>query len=278
MPEYKVKLNVFEGPLDLLLHLIKEEELDIYDISISKITKQYFEYMDMMKELNLNIAGDFLVMAATLTYIKSRMLLPKPETPDEEEVDDPRSELIKRLVEYKKYKEAATGLRNREEGMSDSFSRSFISEWDENDADYLKEVSVFQLLGALRKLLSRGDSPQLYEITLEDISVTEKMSSVIEQLSLTPKIRFEDVFNATLSKMEIVGTFLAILELMKQQLIRVFQEKRFGPIWVQSAEETAGETGEPDEITRAKIETGEPGATCEPGETGKPGETENMEK
>lgn len=249
MSEYKVKLNVFEGPLDLLLHLIKEEELNIYDVSISKITKQYFEYMDMMKELNLNVAGDFLVMAATLTYIKSRLLLPKPETIDEEEVDDPRAELIRRLVEYKKYKSAATGLRNREEGMADSFSRNFISEWDENDADYLKEVSVFQLLGALRKILSTGDTPQLYEITLENISVTEKMNSAMEQLTLTPRMRFEDLFSATLSKMEIVGTFLAILELMKQQLIRVFQEKRLGPIWVQPAEEPAEETA------RVKMET-----------------------
>lgn len=260
MSEYKVKLDVFEGPLDLLLHLIKEEELNIYDIPISKITKQYFKYMDMMKKLNLNIAGDFLVMAATLTYVKSRMLLPKSETADEEEVDDPRAELVRRLIEYKKYKEAAVGLRSREEGMSDSFSRSFVSEWDENDADYLKEVSVFQLLGALRTLLSKADSPQLYEITLEDISVTEKMNGVMERLSFTPRIRFEDVFDVALSRMEMVGTFLAILELMKQRLIRVFQEKQFGPIWVQAAEESA------EDNTSAKVET-----VAAP-------ETENMEE
>ncbi|GMT42153.1 MAG: segregation and condensation protein A [bacterium] len=236
MLDYKVKLEVFEGPLDLLLHLIKGEEINIYDIPIAKITGQYFEYLDMMKELNLDIAGDFLVMAATLTYIKSAMLLPKPEMLDDDEGEDPREELVRRLIEYRKYKNAATSLRSREEDMSNSFSRNFISEWDENDADYLKEISVFQLLGAFGKLLAKTNVPQLYEVTLEDISVTEKMNVIMEKLSKTPRIYFEDLFDVSHNRMDLVGTFLAILELMKQQLLRVYQEKQFGKIWVQSVE------------------------------------------
>jgi len=234
MTDYKVKLDIFEGPLDLLLHLIKEEELDIKDIPIARITKQYFEYLEVMKELNLDIAGEFLVMASTLTYIKSRTLLPRPEgAGEEDEGVDPREELIRRLLEYKKYKEAAGELRERENMMTGSYAREFLSEWNQEDPDYLKEVSIFQLLGAFREVLKNSDKPELYSITLEDISVTERMNEIMETLTKTPKTLFTELFDGSRSRMEIIGTFLAVLELMKQGLIRVFQEAQFGSIWVQ---------------------------------------------
>lgn len=244
MTEYQVKLDIFEGPLDLLLHLIKEDELNIYDIPIARITRQYSEYIELMSELNLEIAGEFLLMASTLTYIKSRMLLPRSDVePDEEDELDPRKELLRRLIEYKKYKEAAGTLREREQSMSESHARSFISEWDQDDADYLKEVSVFQLLNSFRTILGKVATGGVYEITLEDISVTEKMNVIMERLSQMPRLHFEDLFENTRSRMELIGTFLALLELMKQMMIRVYQETEYGAIWVQYSE-----TGDADDL------------------------------
>lgn len=243
MTDYQVKLDIFEGPLDLLLHLIKEDELNIYDIPIARITKQYFEYLDLMDHLNLEIAGEFLVMASTLTYIKSRTLLPQLESDEEEEdVLDPRKELLRRLIEYKKYKEAAGTLREREQEMANSHARSFTSEWDQDDADYLKEVSVFQLLGSFNEILKRAAIGDVYEVTLEDISVTEKMNLIMERLSEAPKLHFKDFFEGSHGRMELIGTFLALLELMKQMIIRVYQEREHGAIWVQYQE--SGDTGE----------------------------------
>jgi len=260
MSEYRVKLDVFEGPLDLLLHLIKEHELNIYDIPISTVTKQYFEYLDIMNSLNLDIAGEFLVMASTLTYIKSRMLLPSPAAGgEEEEAEDPREELMRRLLEYKKYKEAAESLRYREDKQILTFGRNFPSEWDANDADYLEEISVFRLLNSFREILEKTEtSERFYEIRLEEISITEKMTFLLDLLEKKPRRCFEDLFENATSRMELIGTFLAILELMKQQLIRVYQENEFGKIWVQAGEEvktTAGDNGD----DRLRDETGHEG-------------------
>jgi len=250
MVDYKVHLDVFEGPMDLLLHLIKEQEINIYDIPISKITKQYFEHLEHMKQLNLEVAGEWLIMAATLTYIKSKMLLPVVPTEDgEEEGVDPRDELVRRLIEYKKYKEAAQGLREKELIQTSTFARTFITEWDEDDADYLKEISITKLMEAFRKILIKAGEEGLYEIKLEEISITEKIAYVLETLEKTPRTRFEDLFAEAKGRMELVGTLLALLELMKQQMIRVFQEKEFGPIWVQASE------NEGDESREGEIET-----------------------
>jgi len=248
MTNYKVKLDVFEGPLDLLLHLIKEQELDIYDIPVALITKQYFDYLDLMEKLNLDVAGEFLVMASTLTYIKSKMLLPVQESDEDyDEGDDPREELMRRLVEYKKYKEAAVELRSREEMQRLTYSRNFVSEWDKDDSDYLKEVSVFQLLGAFKNLLENLSEEKLYEIRLEEINVTEKMADIMELLEKKPRLDFEECFGEIKNRMELVGTLLALLELMKQQMIRVFQEKEFGQIWVQAMELDKNETPQIEE-------------------------------
>jgi segregation and condensation protein A len=241
MTDYKVQLDIFEGPLDLLLHLIKEEEINIYDIPISKITKQYFEYLELLKEMDLDVAGEWLIMAATLTHIKSKMLLPvEPSDEEDDSGVDPRDELVQRLLEYKKFKEAAGTLKEKEEYQKNSFGRDFHSEWDEDDADFLKEVSVYKLLDAFNKILKTASGDPLYEIRLEEVSVTEKMASIMEMLETKSKIRFEDLFVEMKSRMELVATLLGLLELMKQQMIRVFQEREFGPIWIQNIDE--GET------------------------------------
>jgi len=245
MTDYKVQLDIFEGPLDLLLHLIKEEEINIYDIPISKITKQFFDYLELLKEMNLDIAGEWLIMAATLTHIKSKMLLPvEPTEEDDDSGVDPREELVQRLLEYKKFKEAAVTLKEKEEYQKNTFGRDFHSEWDEDDADFLKEVSVFKLLEAFNKILKNAAADPFYEIRLEEVSVTEKMAFMMEMLETKQKIRFEDLFADMKSRMELVATLLGTLELMKQQMIRVFQEREFGPIWVQNIEEGESESRE----------------------------------
>lgn len=272
--EYKIKLDVFEGPFDLLLHLIKEEELNIYDIPIAKITQQYFEYMEMMKQLNMDIAGEFLVMAATLVYIKSKMLLPSPPAAEEdgETGEDPREELVRRLLEYKKFKDAAHTLRERESQQLNSFSRNFVSDWNEDDADYLKEVSVFQLLALFRKILKDSGAEHLYEVTLEDISVTEKMNELMDLLETTPRMQFQDLFTNTRNRMEIIGTFLAVLELIKQQMIRVFQEHEFESIWVQKNMETDEPAAELLEETADAATEPAPAAPAETAQTREPTE------
>jgi len=234
--EYKVNLDIFEGPLDLLLYLIKKNEVDIYDIPIAVIAEQYFQYLDLMKELNLDIVGEFLVMAATLTKIKSKMLLPPSEDDEEEEEGiDPRSELMEHLLEYQRYKEAALQLRNRELLEKDLFTRIQGEEQapvvDEDKR--VIEVSLFDLVDALRKVIERKDfSDDLMEVTVEKISVKDKMVEVLQKLQETQHIIFQSLFDDLSTRHEIIVTFLAILELMKLRAVKVFQVHPYGEIRV----------------------------------------------
>jgi len=229
---YKVKLDIFEGPLDLLLYLIKKNEVDIYDIPISIITEQYLEYLDLMKVLNLDIAGEFLVMASTLTKIKSRMLLPPSE---EAEGEDPRVELIEHLLEYQKYKEAAHQLRSRELLEKDIFTRTQREEQlTEMDADSMViEVDLFDLVDALRKIMERKHlSDSFMEVTVEKISIKDKMVEILQKLKETQQIIFQSLFDELSTKHEIIVTFLAILELMRLRAVKVFQVHPCGEIRV----------------------------------------------
>jgi len=233
---YKVKLDIFEGPLDLLLYLIKKNEVDIYDIPISIITEQYLEYLDLMKVLNLDIAGEFLVMASTLTKIKSRMLLPPSEEAEgEEEGEDPRAELIEHLLEYQKYKEAAHQLRSRELLEKDIFTRTQREEQlTEMDADSMViEVDLFDLVDALRKIMERKHlSDSFMEVTVEKISIKDKMVEILQKLKETQQIIFQSLFDELSTKHEIIVTFLAILELMRLRAVKVFQVHPCGEIRV----------------------------------------------
>lgn len=232
---YKVKLDIFEGPLDLLLYLIRKNEVDIYDIPIAIITDQYLEYLDLMKVLSLDVAGEFLVIASTLTAIKSKMLLPPSEDAEEEEGEDPRAELIEHLLEYQKYKEAAHQLKCRELLEKDIFIRV---QQEEQLAEIGKdsvviEVSLFDLVDALKKVMERKDlSGHFMEVTVEKISVKDKMVEILQSLKESQQLIFQSLFDKLSTKYEIIVAFLAILELMKLRAVRVFQLRPYGEIRV----------------------------------------------
>jgi len=226
----KIKIPVFEGPFDLLLHLIRENKIDIYDIPISLITSQYLEYIEIMKELNLEIAGDFLVMAATLIQIKSRMLLPPDEEAPSEDQEDPRRELVQRLLEYQRYKEAALDFRTKEDEWLKVFHREPLSDEEEGEL-YLFDLSLFDLLDAFRNILDKAPS-EMVSITKEILTVKNRMSIIMEIIEEHEAVRFEDLFKEGITRIHLIVTFLALLELIRLGLARAYQEREFGNIWV----------------------------------------------
>jgi len=234
---YHVKLEIFEGPMDLLLHLIKKHELDIYDIPIAPITQQYLEYLDLMKGLDMEIAGDFLVMASTLTHIKSRMLLPPTGEPGEDdEGADPRAELIRRLLEYKRFKDAAAGLEQREQDWSKVFTRETEAkpELPPDDEPLLFDFHLFDLLAALRDVLNRAPDAGI-EITAEAVSITDKIAHILSRLEGVDSLLFADLFEGNTSRSHIIATFMALLELMKNRIVRAVQVEQFGAIRLMKA-------------------------------------------
>ncbi len=233
--DYKVKLEVFEGPLDLLLYLIKKEEVDIYDIPIERITGQYMEYMTLMQMLNLEVAGEFLVMAATLMYIKSRMLLPADQQSTDAEAEegvDPRWELIRQLVEYKKFKDAALQLGRREEEQANVFKRGGGAAGTAVDAEApLAEVSIFDLINAFNEVLKKASArDDFHEIIEEKFTVSDKIEEILYTLQSRAEIIFSELFAKASSRTEIVVTFLALLELIRLKRLKVRQEQAFGEI------------------------------------------------
>jgi segregation and condensation protein A len=230
----RVQLEIFEGPLDLLLHLIKRNEVSISDIPIAAITEQYLATLEVMQSLNLDVAGEFLVMAATLVHIKSRMLLPLTEDEDdEEEGTDPRAELVRRLLEYQRFKDAADQLERRDVLARDVFVRA-APPAEEVDPPGFREVSVFELLTALRRVMERLPKDAVHEVTLEKITVREKMTLLLDILRAQGPILFEALFAEVKTRMEVVVTFLAMLELVKVRAIRIFQEEMTGPIQIEA--------------------------------------------
>ncbi len=230
--EYKVKLEVFEGPLDLLLYLIKKDEVDIYDIPIELIARQYMEYLGLMRMLNLDIAGEFLVMAATLMMIKSRMLLPPEERAEEEpEEEDPRWELIQQLVEYKKFKDAAGHLQELELRQENIFGRGIEDPAVEPDKTLrMGEVSIFDLISALNDALKRVKPDEIGEVLAERFTVADKIEYVLNRVRQEHKMPFSSLFEGMATRHEIVCTFLALLELIRLRQLRVSQESPFSEI------------------------------------------------
>jgi len=231
---YQVRLDKFEGPLDLLLHLIKKNEVNIYDIPISLIAKQYLEYLSVMKSLNLTVAGEFLVMAATLVQIKSRLLLPVDEREDdEEEGPDPREELVRRLLEYRKFREAASNFDGRERLWRTIFHREQpIAIPVRDDESLLEDLTLFDLVDALQGVLARTPDRHLLEITPENLTVKDRMNAILEALEGRESAAFADLFDGCYQRMVIIVTFLALLELIRIRLVRVFQAETFAPILV----------------------------------------------
>jgi segregation and condensation protein A len=244
-----VKLPVFEGPLDLLLYLIKKDELDIYDIPIEQITRRYLEYLQMIKMLDLDVAGEYLVVAATLVYIKSRVLLPHDQRPPEEEAeeDDPRWELVRQLVEYKKYKDAAFELSQclaREENVHRRGAA--LKPEAAGDALAFDKVGLFDLLAVFQKVLARADQQEdLRDIFEDRFTVSDKIQLIQQQMAQRQRIVFEELFVTGATRTEIVVTFLAVLELIRLRQIDVAQEGAFAPIeLVRAASEAVVEEGD----------------------------------
>ena len=231
--DYKVKLEVFEGPLDLLLYLIKRDEIDIYEISIERITRQYLEYLQAFKELKIDVAGEFVVMAANLIYLKSRSLLPLDQQPPEEdaEEDDPRWDLIRQLIEYKKFKEAAAELHGRALEQERLFTRDGGTGAISDGPLPLHEVGIFQLIHAFQEVIKRVEAREdLREIFGERFSVSDKIEKILERVANGNPVRFSELFGQIVSRVEIVVTFLALLELIRLNQVRAVQPKMFDEI------------------------------------------------
>lgn len=235
---YQVRIENFEGPLDLLLHLIKKNEINICDIPIAMIAQQYLDYLEAMRDLNLNVAGEFLVMAATLLQIKSKMLLPPDETvDDEEEGPDPREELVRRLLEYKQYKDAAHQLDGQEKMWREIFGRDpgppvEADPESEPDDALLEHVSLFDLVDALQSVIDRTPGRKLLEIIPDNLTVRERMNVILELLEGKESVSFSALFEESVHRIVIIVTFLALLELIRLRVARVFQAETFGPILV----------------------------------------------
>lgn len=232
--DYKVRLEIFEGPLDLLLYLIKKEELDIYDIPIERITQQYLEYLELMRLLDLEIAGEFLVMAATLMYIKSRTLLPEDQRAAEEDEggEDPRWELVRQLVEYKKFKDAAEQLAAREVQRQSIFGRTPADpKLPVEPSLAMGEVSLFDLINAFNEALKRaGKRGEFREILDEHFTVADKIEMILRRIAEKARLTFQELFDQAASRTEIVVTFLAVLELIRLKRIAVLQPQPFAEI------------------------------------------------
>ena len=236
--DYKVRLEVFEGPLDLLLYLIKKDELEIHDIPIEMITTQYVQYLELMQMLDLNVAGEFLVMAATLMMIKSRMLLPVEERPElEAEEEDPRWDLVRQLVEYKKFKDAALHLEALELRREDIFGRDGAEAVLGKEPDVaLHDVGLFDLISAFSDALKKVKSEELREIFAERFTVAEKIELLGDRLRREKRFSISRMFEGMRSRNEIACTFLALLELIRLNQARAVQTETYGEIMIEAAE------------------------------------------
>ena len=234
MAEYKVKFEVFEGPLDLLLYLIKKEEVDIYEVNLTRLATQFVEYIETMRLLDLEIAGEFMVMAATLIYIKSRELLPvdqQAQVEGDDEGEDPRWELIRQLVEYKKFKDAAAQLQGLEARQENVFPRTPGKPEFEVEAPARPEASIFDLVNAVNAVLKRfSQREDLRDIFEDKWTVSEKIEHLMRVLSERASVRFSELFEGVTSRSEVVVTFLALLELIRLRQVTAIQREPFGEI------------------------------------------------
>lgn len=259
---YKIKLEVFEGPLDLLLYLIKKDEVNIYDIPIAQITDQYMQYLDVMALLDLNIVGDFLVMAATLMQIKSKMLLPPDPSELVQEEEDPRDELVRRLLEYKKFKEAAADLQNKETVRQDFFRRTLDEEklkaMREDATEVYFEANLFDLISAFSNALKNVPKNVFYEVIKEEYTVEQKIHDILHLFLHQPKVLLTDLFSKAKSKDEIIVTFMAILELIRLREVVAMQKGIFGEIEVLRNKENLDAPSSKDQNAQSSVQ--EPGS------------------
>lgn len=240
-----VRISIYDGPLDLLLDLIKKNEMDIYNIQVSEITSQYLAYLARIKALDLEIAGEFIVMAATLLYIKSKMLLPQDGTEDEEEGGDPRAELVRKLLEYQAFKHAAKELGFMEDERGKVFTRQlseyYLSEMDAADVDIDNfSANLFDLLTAFQSVLAKGSNEAMHEVFEQVVSIEDKMSEIRTRLVERKKVVFSDLFKNGWTRNLLIVTFLAVLEIVRTKIARVVQDKQYGEIYIEQIPEAIG--------------------------------------
>lgn len=234
--DYRIQLANFEGPLDLLLFLIRKNELDIYDIPIAEITKQYLQYVELMKELDLEVAGEFILMAATLIQIKVRMLLPKPEFEGEEDEEDPRAQLVRQLLEYKRFKEVAEELTDIEDRQRRLFPRTDFA-WQKKYHStkrelVMKDVGLFDLMAAFKKVLDEAPRQNMHEIGTVGVTIEQQIDVILQKIQEEDKIRFDALMQQYKERVVLIVTFMAILELIRTHQIMVKQPSVFGEIWI----------------------------------------------
>ena len=229
---HKVEIDQFQGPLDLLLYFIRRDEIDINDIPIAKITAEYLQIVEDMKSMNLSVAGEFILMAATLMRIKSKMLLPRPDLDDLGEPIDPRTELVQQLIEYKKYKDIADNLSEKWEALSYQHERSVTQSIDdiEEEINYLKEISVFELAKHFKEVMDRAPEINPYEVDLNTLDLSDKKQFILSSFDGRGILSFEHLLKSCKSKLEVVITFIALLDLVQQFKIAVFQISLFEDI------------------------------------------------
>lgn len=229
---HKVEIDQFQGPLDLLLYFIRRDEIDINDIPIAKITAEYLQIVEDMKSMNLSVAGEFILMAATLMRIKSKMLLPRPDLDDFGEPIDPRTELVQQLIEYKKYKDIADNLSEKWEALSYQHERSVTQSIDdiEEEINYLKEISVFELAKHFKEVMDRAPEINPYEVDLNTLDLSDKKQFILSSFDGRGILSFEHLLKSCKSKLEVVITFIALLDLVQQFKIAVFQSSLFEDI------------------------------------------------
>jgi segregation and condensation protein A len=237
--DYVISLPSFEGPLDLLLHLIQKHELDIFDIPVSFVTEKYLAYINLMQELSIDVASEYLVMAATLAHIKSKSLLPPEATTEEEglgdeEEGDPREELIRRLLEYQKYKQAAADLNERGALGRDVFLRGSKTPEADGPAP-LAPVELWTLLDAFGKVLARAKVDLQHEVSFDRMSITDRITQLMEKLQGKPSCRFEDLFDGQRTRFDLIITFLALLEMTRLKMTRLYQPDPLAEIFIETA-------------------------------------------
>jgi len=241
LDSYSVKLDQFEGPLDLLIHLIKRNEVNIYDIPIALVTAQYLEYLMLIRELDLDVAGEFLVMAATLIHIKSRMLLPRSDPTQEDPEEDPREALVRRLLEHQRYRQAAELLHERETLREAQWLRpdGRVAPLAGEEYEPELEVDLFSLMAAFKSVIERAKQRPQVALPAEQIPIETRIEQLLTRLSETQACGFEDLFEDVTSKGDMIVTFIALLEMIRLRLIRVFQAGSFGPIRIYKAKTAA---------------------------------------
>lgn len=240
-----VKIAIYDGPLDLLLDLIKKNEMDVYDIKVAEITTQYLEYLSRIKELDLEIAGEFIVMAATLIWIKSKMLLPQDSTSDDEEGGDPRAELVRKLLEYQAFKQAAKELGLMEDERGQVFTRQisdyYLSDLDAEDLEIDSfSANLYDLLSAFQSVLAKTSNEAMHEVYEQVVSIEDRMYEIRGRLLEKKRMVFSELFQHGWTRNLLIVTFLAVLEIVRTKTARVMQDKQFGEIYIEQIPESSG--------------------------------------